>query len=772
MKTRLWDDTDRFAFIGRIAASLLFCLSACFCFSSGVLAATGVYEYTLYGSTPYIETDVHIRAGDGVRIRQWGSAALYPPGRTIPWVSTPGDPGCTANTTYTLPGVNCWALIARVGNGSPFLVGSDWQGSPTNNGKLYVGINHAPPLNASGSYHIQVIHNPGPSPVPPTPFLSVPWEYDTDRTFEDVILKINSYFDHEYPLLSTNLNEPGDKQGTTFYQGIYNSTRPYSSHDGYDYGWRSGASLGTPVLAAASGCATYAYCTACGHTIRIDHGNHYQTRYLHMQATDLITTDTQACTQVEQGDQIGLVGYSGRVIPAGEGGAHLHFMVVEDKNQDGDFNDNIPDGLTDPFGWQSDEFDPWPDYTFTYREVERTGNDSFYLWEENLSTLNQALPTNGGVFTHNKLKLAIAPGSVVEKATVFIQAQPFQFILDNLSPVGSIMEIVLKNLFGAPITTLSQPATLTFSFADEDLSNVDVSQALIYSSSDGISWAPHETQVDLTTRTATTTTTHFSYFTLAAPQIDAMPPETGVRFDQEAIGGSDYPLPLMVSLVVNDASPSAGLGHTFYRLNDDEWQLFTDPIEATQAGDYTLHYYSSDAVDNIEEVKTATFSAVVATVEPPEFAISLNTDFQTINVSSSKPEAAITREQVSSTLEKITADAGGGATTALTVKKSKILLTETWQLKDLRYGQNSSLKLPDNLYTITRLKSIKKNAPYIGIIQSWSIGKQGVLLTYDVTKNKTTVVELFNNRTLTSKRYTGFRPLKLFTNEGSVGYSY
>lgn len=774
MKLRLWYDADRFAFIGRIAASLLFCLSAYFCFSSSVLAATGVYEYTLYDSTPYIETAVHVRAGDGVRIRQWGSSALYPPGRTIPWVSTPGDPGCTANTSYTLPGVNCWALIARVGNGNPFLVGSDWQGSPTNNGKLYVGINHAPPLNASGSYHIQVIHNPAPAPVPPSPFLSVPWEYDSSRTFEDVILKINSYFDHEYPLLSTNLNEIEEtNENVTNYDGVFRSTEfPYSSHDGYDYGWRSGASLDTPVLAAASGCATYVYCTACGHTIRIDHGNRYQTRYLHMQATDLITTDTQACTQVEQGEQIGLVGYSGNVLPAGEGGAHLHFMVVEDKNQDGDFNDNIPDGLTDPFGWQSDEFDPWPDYTFTYREVERTGNDSFYLWEENLSTLNQTLPTNGGVFTQNKLKLAITPGSVVEKATVFIQAQPFQFILDDLAPVGSIFEIVLKNLFGTPITTLSQPATITFSFADEDLSNVDMNQALIYSSSDGVSWQPHETSINMDNQEAVASTTHFSLFSLAAPRIDSLAPETSVIFNQEALSNGAYPLPLSVTLTVSDASPSAGLGHTFYRLNNDEWQLFTDPIEATQAGDYAIHYYSSDAVDNIERVKSTSFSAVLAPTSLPELLIGLNNDFNSIEVASNEAETEIIREQAGGGLETITADTGNGASTRLTVKKNRFLFTETWALKTLQYGAEPEITLPRNLYTITKVKARKKLYPYSIIIQSWFMDKHGVVLTYNVARNKTTAMKFVNNRRRSIDTYAGFRKLRIETLEGNVMYNY
>lgn len=112
-------------------------------------------------------------------------------------------------------------------------------------------------------------------------------------------------------------------------------------------------------------------------------------------------------------------------------------------------------------------------------------------------------------------------------------------------------------------------------------------------------------------------------------------PKPAYALTKQAIGGNTYPLPLNVSLEVSDTSPSAGLGHTFYRLNDEEWELFSEPLEATQAGDYTLHYYSTDAVDNIEGVKTASFSAVVAPVDNPELFLTLSNDFSTIVVDSS-----------------------------------------------------------------------------------------------------------------------------------------
>jgi hypothetical protein len=304
------------------------------------------------------------------------------------------------------------------------------------------------------------------------------------------------------------------------------------------------------------------------------------------------------------------------------------------------------------------------------------------------------------------------------------------------------------------------------------MSNVDMNQALIYSSSDGIAWAPHETVINPQTQEATATTTHFSFFALTAPRIDVLPPETSISFDQAKLSGGAYPLPLKISLSVNDASPSAGPGHTFYRLNNEEWQLFSEPIEATQAGDHTIHYYSTDAVDNIEVFKSASFSALLAPTVLPELFIRLSDDFKTIEIDSNEAEAQIIREQLSSNHEKITADVGSGAKTSLTVKQNKILLTETWELTTLQYGDDPELALPPNLYTITRVKSYKKPYPYTAIIQSCYMNRRGVLLTYYPRKNITTVVELLNNRKLSTKTYAGFKQLELATLDGQIVYNY
>ena len=86
---------------------------------------------------------------------------------------------------------------------------------------------------------------------------------------------------------------------------------------------------GRPVFAAAGGEVLnikYGYNMGAGNYIRILHPNGLITHYGHLQ--NILVTPGQ---QVSQGDIIGLTGYSGKTIPAGPGGCHLHFALYSDQ---------------------------------------------------------------------------------------------------------------------------------------------------------------------------------------------------------------------------------------------------------------------------------------------------------------------------------------------------------------------------------------------------------------------------------------------------------
>ena len=101
-------------------------------------------------------------------------------------------------------------------------------------------------------------------------------------------------------------------------------TCPFGNgHRGLDVGGGFGG--GQAVVAAASGVVVAAGQIehwSFGNMVVIDHGNGLATAYAHLGSISVSPGQ-----QVSQGQTIGTVGYSGRCIPAGPGGAHLHFEV-------------------------------------------------------------------------------------------------------------------------------------------------------------------------------------------------------------------------------------------------------------------------------------------------------------------------------------------------------------------------------------------------------------------------------------------------------------
>jgi len=86
-----------------------------------------------------------------------------------------------------------------------------------------------------------------------------------------------------------------------------------------------GGSCGKPIVAAAEGTILkieYGYNMGAGTYIRVLHPNGLITHYGHLQKV-LVSVGQK----VSQGEIIGLMGYTGRTIPEGPGGCHVHFGV-------------------------------------------------------------------------------------------------------------------------------------------------------------------------------------------------------------------------------------------------------------------------------------------------------------------------------------------------------------------------------------------------------------------------------------------------------------
>jgi hypothetical protein len=188
------------------------------------------------------------------------------------------------------------------------------------------------------------------------PFLRLPWDYEGQgRKFDDIVFDPESWFDHKYPLQ----NVPCCTFKVFKYTG-QEVNDAYRSHSGYDYASRNGVSLNTPVLAAATGTATFkpeAKSKGAGNIIKIDHGNGYQTWYEHLALDELVVSDEVSSVEVERGQQIGKVGMTGAT-----NGPHIHFSVFKDENENGTFDDDYPFGMVDPLGWDGEDADPWTEY--------------------------------------------------------------------------------------------------------------------------------------------------------------------------------------------------------------------------------------------------------------------------------------------------------------------------------------------------------------------------------------------------------------------------
>jgi murein DD-endopeptidase MepM/ murein hydrolase activator NlpD len=107
----------------------------------------------------------------------------------------------------------------------------------------------------------------------------------------------------------------------------------YDGHNATDY-----SLYREPVLAAASGKVTFRDWRSndYGNSIRIDHGNGYETWYSHLESFSVALN-----SDVVAGQQIGISGNTGLNQPY-----HLHFEVHHNGN------------VTDPFGWRGSGQDP------------------------------------------------------------------------------------------------------------------------------------------------------------------------------------------------------------------------------------------------------------------------------------------------------------------------------------------------------------------------------------------------------------------------------
>lgn len=611
------------------------------------------------------------------------------------------------------------------------------------------------------------------------PFLDLPWNYTTKGlSFVDAATKMSSYFDHEYPLLSASwfVQEPDIyKNSLTNYKGT-NGQFAYSGHDGYDYAFESRALLNDPVLSAASGIATFHNnCGACGNAIHIDHGNGYQTRYYHLQPEGLVTSNPYQKITVTDRQQIGKVGFSGNVRPQGHDGAHIHFMLIQDKNGDGNFDDNIPDGLVDPYGWQGSNIDPWTQFTFTQNGETKTGTKSTYLWKHSLHDVKKTLTPEGGQFSSDRFTFAFPKNAIQNDLIFSLKPIPYADPSAELQPIGSVIDATADDGFGNIIAQFNKLFTISMKILLTDYSRYIPESLSIYSSSDGVNWQKEDTIVDLTNRNATTQVNHLTQFAFMGIKKDITPPQTQLVINNEHINSTTpiYYEPVSISFVTSDepTEESLGVDYTLYKINQQDLQQYAEPFEITDVGEYQIEYYSIDKDGNKEEVKTSTFTIEVEQAQQPQFQIHYDKNVNQFVIEGVNTEDIVNHSQIQKkkqTIDKYQIQNGEYSTTLLTKSPDKNE-KDIIKLHSLQYNNESETVLTK--YRLLAFnKQTKKNVEkFIQVFQHGD--EERIRLTYNENKDITTVVTKFQGNVMNKTSVNGFKKLILTTQNNTLHYS-
>jgi len=451
------------------------------------------------------------------------------------------------------------------------------------------------------------------------PFLDPPWQTVNNNEFVD---KITSYFDHSYPLLGYSFyQEPQEEINTTVNFFGYREKEPsmyYSSHNGTDYA----LSYGTEIRAPAAGYASYYYYKACGHTIKIDHQNGYQTTFMHLQKEGLVTYNLPVW--VNKGNVIGKVGMTGNTT-----GPHLHFGVTKDANANSNFVDDFPNGNVDPYGWlifKTD--DPWPEFNWTDTLGSHTGTKSVYLWNIKNSETAKFLTSSENViqFENKTILISTSPSNLGFTISIKNLGLPKVFpsqgelkYLPNTSVLLEALDQTKDYIFN-----FSNPIEIKMSLLGVDTANVSLDSIKLYFLNEITNlWEALPTVLDLVENTVTAHTTHLSQFAAFGEKIDVTPPQTEMVIEGSAPNGRYIQYPQISFQTESNAQ-------VFYTIDDENtWEIYSSPFVLNKEGVTNILYRSQDMVGNLEETKNIVVKIDTQNKMQKKLKV-LNSRFQTI----------------------------------------------------------------------------------------------------------------------------------------------
>jgi murein DD-endopeptidase MepM/ murein hydrolase activator NlpD len=415
------------------------------------------------------------------------------------------------------------------------------------------------------------------------PFLGSLWQ---NQKPNDLLNRITSFFDHEYPFLGSSLfSEPKEFADSTVNFLGQEGEEPeiyYSSHNGYDFG----LPYGTEILAPADGLVSGHYCIPCGNTLFIDHPNGYRTVYMHLQKDGLIAQSWEKNLPVNEGDVIGKVGMTGNTT-----GPHLHFQVYKPAYGAQLWEIMHPKNLLDPFGWKNDfKYDPWAFFKWQDPFGDHSGTASKDLWKEDI-TLNEIKKA----FNGQPLLMDLRNINIQIPSTTY--STPLSFQLAYITPPSSqekslkyiddtSLGITALKATGEKISQLSDFITIRIALTLENIQDVIWDTLAIYHWNDAEKiWEKLLSNFDSETLVLEAQTNRISQFAVFGEKTVIEYPHTSASLtgDQTDYWYTEYPL---VTLESEQTSK------ILYSLYGEFWEEYTKPFYIEGNGIVRLRYRS------------------------------------------------------------------------------------------------------------------------------------------------------------------------------------
>jgi murein DD-endopeptidase MepM/ murein hydrolase activator NlpD len=364
--------------------------------------------------------------------------------------------------------------------------------------------------------------------------LSLPFPHKENEDSLTKPKRVWSFFDHEYPVGEVaSANKTLRKFTGELLNGTQSRCNPgnscYSGHGGIDFSF--GLPVGTPVYAAADGKLSYEDQANCGgNIVNIVHEGKYQTVYAHLNSDQYL----KKAGEVKRGERIGSVGKTGGCAK----GAHLHFAVFVDHNNDGSFSDNE---LVDPYGWQDLKTpDPWE---------QKSGSKSTWLWDFASPFRVEVAAGREAVLTATTgVRVQVPANAMTSSATLGYTIAPepgtgssiqVAEMVSTATPTvgsGQTFQLTAASNEGVPVITLNAPISINVSYGAEVASYSDTSTLTLYRwDNNQNTWIPLVTNHDSDSRQASATTAQLGLFSLRARPLKPAPVIT--QIDPTVLGG-------------------------------------------------------------------------------------------------------------------------------------------------------------------------------------------------------------------------------------------